>query len=65
VLATFAAIVQLGGLVVGVDLAPAATLAGIGNLWPLSVFYGGVTLLVAGFTRRAGAITGTRQPWRC
>jgi ABC-2 type transport system permease protein len=53
-----AAITQAGALVFGVDLAVADTLAGALNLWPLGVFFGGVTLLLAGVWRRPGVVTG-------
>jgi ABC-2 type transport system permease protein len=52
-------LIQLGALVAGVDLAVADTAAAVANLWPLSVFFGGVTVLICGFTQRAGAITGS------
>jgi ABC-2 type transport system permease protein len=51
-------ITQLGAFVTGVDLAPADTLAGVLNLWPLGVFFGGVTLLLAGIWRGPGTVTG-------
>ena len=34
------------------------TLAGILNLWPLGLFFGGVTLLLAGLTRRPAVVGG-------
>jgi ABC-2 type transport system permease protein len=52
------AVTQTGALVAGVDLAPGATLAAVFNLWPLGVFFGGVTLLLGGVMRRPGAVTG-------
>ena len=52
------AITQLAAVVVGVDLPVGDTLAGVLNLWPLGVFFGGVTLLLAGVWRRTGAVTG-------
>lgn len=52
------AITQLGAVVVGVDLPVGDTLAGVLNLWPLGVFFGGVTVLLAGVWRRTGAVTG-------
>jgi ABC-2 type transport system permease protein len=55
---TLGATTQLGALVAGVDLAPSDTLAGVLNLWPLGVFFGGVTLVLAGISRRPGAVTG-------
>lgn len=58
IVVVFGVITQLGAVVAGVDLAPGDTLAGILNLWPLGIFFGGVTLLLAGFMRTPGAVTG-------
>jgi ABC-2 type transport system permease protein len=52
------AITQLSAFATGVDLAPAHTLAGVLNLWPLGVFFGGVTLLLTGLRGRPGTVTG-------
>ena len=49
---------QAGAWVFGVDLALGDTLAGVLNLWPLGVFFGGVTLLLTGIWRRPAAVTG-------
>ncbi len=48
---------QTAAYVFGVDLPIGDTLAGILNLWPLGLFFGGVTVLLAGLTRR-GALVG-------
>ena len=40
------------------DLAVGDTLAGVVNLWPLGVFFGGVTVLLAGLTRRSAVVGG-------
>ena len=40
------------------DLAIGDTLAGVANLWPLGVFFGGVTVLLAGLTRRSAVVGG-------
>ena len=48
---------QLAAYAFGVDLPLADTVAGTVNLWPLGVFFGGVTVLLAGLTRR-GAVVG-------
>ncbi len=53
-----AAITQASAAVFGVGLAVADTLAGALNLWPLGVFFGGVTVLLAGVWRRPGIVTG-------
>ena len=51
-------LIQAGALVFGAELAPGDTLAGVLNLWPLSVFFGGVAALVAGASGRSGVVTG-------
>ena len=53
-----AAVTQASALVLGVGLAAGDTLAGTLNLWPLGVFFGGVTLLLTGVWRRPGTVTG-------
>ncbi len=42
----------------GVDLPMGDTVAGALNLWPLGVFFGGVTVLLAGLTRRSAVVGG-------
>ncbi len=42
----------------GVDLPMGDTVAGTLNLWPLGVFFGGVTVLLAGLTRRSAVVGG-------
>ncbi len=49
---------QTAAYVFGVDLPIGDTLAGILNLWPLGLFFGGVTVLLAGLTRRAAVVGG-------
>jgi putative exporter of polyketide antibiotics len=49
---------QLAALALGVDLAFGNTLDAVANLWPLSVFFGGPTLLLAGLSSRTLAVTG-------
>ena len=49
---------QAAAYAFGVDLAVSDTLAGIVNLWPLGVFFGGVTVLLAGLTRRTAVVGG-------
>jgi ABC-2 type transport system permease protein len=49
---------QLAALAFGVDLGVSATVAAVANLWPLSVFFGGLTLLLAGLSSRTLAVTG-------
>jgi ABC-2 type transport system permease protein len=51
-------ICQLAAVAFGVDLAIGSTVAGVANLWPLSVFFGGLTLLLAGVSSRTLAVTG-------
>lgn len=49
---------QLAALAFGVDLGVGATAAAVANLWPLSVFFGGLTVLLAGVSSRTLAVTG-------
>ena len=49
---------QAAAYAFGVDLAIGDTLAGVANLWPLGVFFGGVTVLLAGLTRRSAVVGG-------
>ncbi|HET8759053.1 MAG TPA: hypothetical protein VFM58_23755 [Solirubrobacteraceae bacterium] len=58
ILLVIGVICQLAALAFGVDLAVASTVAAIANLWPLSVFFGGLTLLLAGLSSRTLAVTG-------
>lgn len=58
-LGVLAAICQAGALAFGVELSVGDTLAAVLNLWPLSVFLGGVALLLAGLSGRTLAVTGT------
>ncbi len=58
VLGLLGILIQAGALVFGAELAPGDTLAGVLNLWPLSVFFGGVAALVAGASGRAVIVTG-------
>lgn len=58
ILLVLGALSQAGALAFGADLAPADTLAAVLNLWPLSLFFGAVTLLFAGASRRPAAVTG-------
>jgi ABC-2 type transport system permease protein len=58
ILAFLGVLVQAGALVFGADLAPEDTLAGVLNLWPLSIFFAGVAALVAGVSGRAVVVTG-------
>jgi ABC-2 type transport system permease protein len=59
ILAVIAAICQAGALALGVGLSVGDTLAAVFNLWPLSLFFGGMTLLLAGLSGRTLAVTGT------
>jgi ABC-2 type transport system permease protein len=58
ILVVVAAFCQLAALVFGVDLELSATIAAVANLWPLSMFFGGLTLLLAGLSSRTLAVTG-------
>jgi ABC-2 type transport system permease protein len=49
---------QAAALAFGVDLPVGDTVAGVLNLWPLGFFFGGVTVLLAGLTRRAAVVGG-------
>ena len=51
-------LIQLAALVFGADLAVGDTMAGVLNLWPLGVFFGGLTVLLAGLTRRTAVVGG-------
>jgi ABC-2 type transport system permease protein len=54
----FGLITQASAAVFGVDLRVADTLAGVLNLWPLGIFAGGVTALLAGLSRRPAIVGG-------
>ena len=58
ILVVVAVLCQLGAVAFGVDLGVDHTLAAVANLWPLSVFFGGLTLLLAGLSSRMHAVTG-------
>jgi ABC-2 type transport system permease protein len=58
ILVVVAVLCQLGALAFGVDLGVGHTIAAVANLWPLSMFFGGVTLLLTGLSGRAHAVTG-------
>ncbi len=58
ILVVVAAFCQLGALAFGVDLGVDNTLAAVANLWPLSVFFGGLTILLSGLSSRAHTVTG-------
>ena len=49
---------QAAALAFGADLRVADTLAGVLSLWPLGVFFGGLTVLLAGLTRRTAVVGG-------
>jgi ABC-2 type transport system permease protein len=49
---------QAAALAFGADLPMGDTLAGVLNLWPLGVFFGGITVLLAGLTRRTAVVGG-------
>ena len=49
---------QAAAYAFGVDLPLGDTVAGAVNLWPLGVFFGGVTVLLAGLTRRSAVVGG-------
>ena len=52
------ALTQGAAAVFGVELPVGKTLAGVAGLWPLGVFSGGVTLLLAGLSRRPAVVGG-------
>jgi ABC-2 type transport system permease protein len=52
------ALTQGASLVFGAGLPVGDTLAGVLNLWPIGVFFGGLTVLLAGLTRRAAVVGG-------
>jgi len=58
VLTVMAVICQASALAFGVDLAAADTAAAALSLWPLSMFFGGLTLLLAGLSGRSLVVTG-------
>jgi ABC-2 type transport system permease protein len=58
ILGLLGVLIQAGALVFGADLAPGHTVSGVLNLWPLSIFFGGVAALAAGVTGRAAIVTG-------
>jgi ABC-2 type transport system permease protein len=58
ILVVVAAMCQLGAVAFGVDLGIDSTLAAVANLWPLSVFFGGLTLLLTGLSARPHVVTG-------
>jgi ABC-2 type transport system permease protein len=58
ILLLFGALTLLGAVLIGVDLSAGATLAGVLSLWPLGMFFGGLALLLAGVTDRAGVVMG-------
>ena len=49
---------QAAAFAFGAHLPLGDTLAGVLNLWPLGVFFGGVTVLLAGLTRRTSLVAG-------
>ena len=49
---------QAAALAFGADLPMGDTLAGVLSLWPLGVFFGGITVLLAGLTRRTAVVGG-------
>jgi ABC-2 type transport system permease protein len=51
-------LMQAAAAVFGVGLPVADTLAGVLNLWPLGLFAGGLTALLAGLWRRPAAVAG-------
>jgi len=58
ILVVVAVFCQLGAVAFGVDLGIGNTIAAVANLWPLSVFFGGLTLLLTGLSSRMHAVTG-------
>jgi ABC-2 type transport system permease protein len=58
VLAVMAVICQLSALAFGVDLRAGDTAAAALSLGPLSMFFGGLTLLLAGVSGRSLVVTG-------
>lgn len=58
ILLVLAVVMQLSALAFGVDLPPGDTLAAVANLLPISLFFAGATLLLAGVSSRQGAVTG-------
>lgn len=58
VLALFGVLTWIGGPLFGVDLPAGDVAAGVLNMLPLALCFGGVTLLFAGLLHRSGAVTG-------
>jgi len=58
IISVLGVLTQAAAYAFGVDLSASNTLAGIVNLWPLGVFFGGVTVLFAGLTRRSAVVGG-------
>jgi ABC-2 type transport system permease protein len=58
ILAAFWAVTWLSGIVFGVDLPAGDAAAGTLNLFPLAIFAGGVTVLLAGAMHRSSAVVG-------
>ena len=57
VLAVIAALILLAGLVFGVHLSTGHVIAGVANVWPLSMFFAGLAVLLSGVMHRAAPVT--------
>ena len=51
------ALTMLAGVLVGVDLSPASVAAGVAGVWPISLFFAGLAILLAGLMHRAAPVT--------
>lgn len=58
VLALTALLTGLGSLLAGAGLEAGPALAGFANVWPLALFFAGLTVVVTGFSLRTGIVTG-------
>lgn len=47
-----------GGWLAGVDIRPAVLLGGFANVWPLSTFFAGLALVLAGWLHRSAQVLG-------
>lgn len=59
VLALTALLTGLASLLVGAGLEVGPAVAGFANVWPLALFFAGLTALACGFSLRTGIVTGS------